>query len=198
MSGFSPRASAASKASTNSSRERARESGGSGLIVALVVEEGAQPGPDLLKAPLDGALGTAGLLGDLGHLVALDAQLQHQALLLWQLFEGLGDGQLQDGVGDFVMAAGVLEVVAGVGDGDPDVALAGAVERFGGPDAVEGDDQEQPPQLLAGRHVVVALADAAEEAPEDRLHDVVRLDAPGQLGGAASLDQGTQAVRVAH
>src|SRR5262249_31912444 len=65
-SGVPSRASASSKAATNSSRDRAGESGGDGFIVGLAVEEGAQPGPDLLQDALDGALGAAGLLGNLG------------------------------------------------------------------------------------------------------------------------------------
>src|SRR5262249_10883880 len=89
---------ASSKAATKSSSVREGGSGGDGFIVGFPIEEVAQPGPDFLKVPLDGPLGAACLLGDLGHLVSLDAQLEHQPLRCRQLFEGLGDGHLQDAV----------------------------------------------------------------------------------------------------
>src|SRR5262245_3861792 len=202
MSAWPSRLRASSNAATRSSSwARAREdgSGTDGVIMSFPVEEGAQAGSHFLKVPFDGALGAAGLLGDLGNLVSLDAKFQHEPLLFRELFEALRDGHLQDAVGDLIVSTGCLEVVAGigVGDGQAHVALVGTVEHLGGADAVEGNYEEEPPQFLAGGYIVVALADAAEEAPEHRLHNVFRLDAPGQLRRAPRPDEGAQTVNVA-
>src|SRR5262249_38224421 len=157
---------------------------------SIHLEQLAEPGTHLLQAALDGAFGAAGALGDLGDLMPLDAQFDHGALVLVELPEGVVDGEL-DEVEVALDVLGGLEEGLRVGpDADQaDVALAGPVEGLLGADLVEGDDQEQPPQLLTGGDVVVALEHLAEEAAEDRLDDVVGLDAPGQLWRAAGADQ---------
>ena len=67
-------------------------------------------------------------------------------------------------------------------DGLSDVALGGAVVLPLGPDLVQGDDEKEVPELLTGGDVVRPVDHAAEETAEDRLDDIVIIDATGQIG----------------
>src|SRR5262249_43812639 len=71
------------------------------------------------------------------------------------------------------------------------------MERLRSADPIERNDEKEPPQLLASRHVIVALADATKEPSEDRLDEVFRLNAPRQFGGTMFLDQGPETMDIA-
>src|SRR5262249_17077086 len=106
--------------------------------------------------------------------------------------------QLQDREGGVVVPVRrLLGSVGGAADGAAQVALVGSLVLLLGADAVQGNDEEQAPQLLAGGNVVVALAHPPAEPPKNRLDEVLRLDATLDLGRAAGAHQGQQALSVA-
>jgi hypothetical protein len=81
--------------------------------------------------------------------------------------------------------------------GVADVALGGTVIGAPGPNLVQGHDQQQLPQFLAGRNIVQAGAGHAEKAAKNRLHDVVGVQARPQVGAALDLGQGPQPMGIA-
>ncbi len=100
-----------------------------------------QPLAALLQDALDRPFGAAHLPGDVSHLVPLDPQHQHLAVLRRQAVQGLLDGHLQDGVGRLVLLGGRLrQPVQGLAaGGQAHVPLGRVVVGALGPDLVQGD-----------------------------------------------------------
>ena len=96
----------------------------------------------------------------------LGPQLDHLPVPRRQPPQRLVNDELEEGEGRRVAVGRPLGTVRGPLLA-PHVAAGGPVEGALVAYLVEGDHQEQPPQLLADRHVVVAAAGAAEEAAED-------------------------------
>jgi hypothetical protein len=168
-----------------------------GMVGVRQIEGIAEVVPHLLQIAFDGPFRAPQASGDFGHLESLDAQLQDLALGRRELLQALGDGQLQDREVGVLVEVGDLDVRLRLSvDGAPEVPLPRPLVRLLSPDAIQRDDQEQSPQLLAGRDVVIALADAAKEAAENRLHEVFRLDVPLHLDGTPGADEGAQALGV--
>src|SRR5262245_12053569 len=178
---------AASNWATASSRVRAA---GSRRLPAMLVttwEKVRQFAPNFLEDAFDGAFGAADFASDGGDSMPDDAQLHHLSLRRREAFQKLLDRELQVRQSAMVRSGGVFASV--LAHGEADVAFAGAVIIFLGPDLVEGDDEEEPPQFVAGGHVIMAAAHAPEETMENGLHDVIGIDTACQFSGTARLDQ---------
>jgi len=147
------------------------------------LQQGAELQANLLQVAFDSALGPSDDPSNFGHLVTLNAQFEHLALSGRQIFHRLRDGHLQA-----VKSASCRWSVTSTGTigalpaSAANVALAGALIRFLGPDTVKRNNEEQSPQFLAGWHVVLTLFHTPEESAEHRLNHVFRLDAPLHLG----------------
>jgi len=87
---------------------------------------------------------------------AVDPHLGDAAVGLRQALEDVAHDQAQERQGPLVVLLVLRQRLEGVaGPGDADVPAGGAVEVALGADLVQRDDQQQPPQLLAGGHLVV-------------------------------------------
>ncbi len=139
------------------------------------------------------------MLGDLADFIALDTQLHHPLMLRGQGLQGFLDGHLQEGVvGGLALQMIEPEIRPITLCRQAHVALGGGVKGPGVANLVEGDDEQDAPQLLAGRNVVVALAGGLKEAAKNRLHYVVGIHPRRQLGRAARPRQGAYALGIAH
>jgi hypothetical protein len=127
---------------------------GAGHLLAEIV----QHAPDGAFRPLDP-------FGDLGDLVAFDAQAHDLALQLRQALKDLVDGQLQKRKGSPIRRTAVMvqRLEPRAANGEADISLGGAVMVAGSANLVLGDDGEELPQRLTSRHVIVALVEATEE-----------------------------------
>ncbi len=135
--------------------------GHSGTIQELVEAQ-----PNFLERAFDGAFRPSRLLRDFGYFVALDSQLDHDALRFGQLAQRILDAEVEDRRGADVLG-GRQEAGVGGFRRQTDVAFARSVERFFGTNLVQGDHQEQAPQQFSRRHVIVALEHTPEEPAKD-------------------------------
>jgi hypothetical protein len=163
------------------------------------MEKGPQFRSCFLENAFDSALGTPDLFGNFGYFITFHAQLDYLLMLLRQSFQGLGYGQAQINTGATVpLFPRVLTPLFGdFGRGQANVAFAGSVKSFLRANLVQGDHQEQLPQFLPRRHIVIPMTRLAEKAVKHRLDNIVRFQAMGQLSGATCLDQGPQPPGVA-
>src|SRR5262245_52543033 len=71
------------------------------------------------------------------------------------------------------------------------------MESGAGTNLVQGDDQQEFPQIFPRRDIVSPRACRVEEVAENRLNDVVRVEAAGEYGRAFPTGQRAQAIGVA-
>ena len=177
-----------------------------GLISTLRIEGFSQYVLQAINSPVQRAISfglglgalAAGLLGNLGDLESLNAELDDAAVLGWQRCQRLLDGHAQKRLA----GVGVLDIVDGVLETfptrrQPHVALGSGMKSPRVPNLVQGDDQQDAPQFFAGGHIVVAAPRRLKEAAKHRLHDVIGIETSGQLRRALGLGQRPHAIGIA-
>jgi hypothetical protein len=130
--------------------------------------------------------------------VAGDAEVDDLAVVGRQRGEQLVDRQPEVVQGLLVGRGGLVHglVEGGAARRLPHVPLGGLVVGGHRPDLVQPDDQEQLPQLVAVRHVVLPGRGPAEEGAEHRLDDVLGVHAALQVRRGLRGGQGAELLRV--
>jgi hypothetical protein len=113
--------------------------------------------------------------------------------------QGLLDRQLQEVERGLIgrqpaLRIGLQLVTA---DGQPDVPLGGVVVVGLSPDLIEGDHEQQLPQVLPGGDLVGPRSGLLKEGPEDGLDNVVGVESCRQTATDALAGQGAEAASVA-
>ena len=156
--------------------------GGTGVVhrAPRAGQQAGQAVAEVLEDPLDGPPGPPGPVGDLADLVPLDPQPDDRPVGLRQPGQLLVEDHPQEHGGGVVPAERPVGRDLRAAGGLVDVRLAARWWLDLVADLVQGQDQQQPPDLAAGGHVVRLAADPLEERPEDRLDDVVGVEPAGE------------------
>jgi hypothetical protein len=169
-----------------------------GIVSNSLLQKRPEALPGTLKEPLDRANGSPRKGGDFPDFMALNSKDNHLPLAFREQLQGLAHTDFKDGQGRFVACADrlvqiTLTVFARV---FPHIALGRSVKRFLGTNFVQRYHHKQPPQVFACRYVVVAVPSAPPKAPENGLHNIIRIDMAGQSAGASRPSQSPDAMRI--
>ena len=109
--------------------------------------------------------------------MALDPQFHHAPLRRGQFGQDLVEQHPQDDQRYFILAMFARRQVPKTfaAESLPNVSFPGLVVGRQPADLVQGQNQQQLPQLVARRHVIVPLRGPPEKCPKYRLDDILRI-----------------------
>src|SRR5207253_184176 len=135
-----------------------------------------------LEDALDASQRTSSLLRDLRDLIPLDPQLDHGPKGRRQRLQHLGDDHLKEHAADLVLVRRLRLVLQRAHPmSEAQFSLGGGMKSGLGPNLVQSEYQKQSPQIASIWNVVQSFADSLKESTEDRLNQILWLDAAGEF-----------------